>query len=222
MHHLHICYINWCAFKVKNNQYYLEGTLALLDYPGEWVYQQDTKMLHVCSNCYHLFALSLFLSPFICSIFHIFHNLGKRVYQQDVVIPMVSALIPIVISLAPGDSSTRHNRPMRGAQPSWKNCRLWSGHHWLGKRDFGQPDLLLVKCDGTRRPADRIGLHWLQVPIVVSPDAFQRLPSSCNTIGCRASRNCSQLHISWSRGPCPWDCWSMPRLPTTGGRLSSS
>ena len=194
-----------------------------------------------------MFALSPFLSPFICSLLHIFHNLGNRVYQQGMFIPMVSVLILIaikaivislahrctiflchlvgrliIISLAPGDSSIRHNRPMRGAQPSWKNCRLWSGHHWLGKRDFGQPDLLLVKCDGTRGPADRIGFHWLQVPIVVSPDAFQRLHSSCNKIGCRASRNCSQLHISWSRGPCPWDCWSMPCLPTTGGGLSSS
>ena len=44
---------------MKKNQYYLEGSLALLDQPGEWVYQPGTKMLHVCSN-------SLILHLFIC------------------------------------------------------------------------------------------------------------------------------------------------------------
>ena len=72
MHHLHICYINWCAFKVKNNQYYLEGALALLDYPGEWVYQQDTKMLHVCLHCHH-FCHHLFAAFSIS-----FTTLGKE------------------------------------------------------------------------------------------------------------------------------------------------
>ena len=41
--------------------------------------------------------------------------------------------IIIIVFLVPGDSANEFYCNLRRAKPSWKNCRLWTRHHWLWK-----------------------------------------------------------------------------------------
>ena len=86
---------------MKNNQYYLEGTLALLDHPGEWVYQQDTKMLHVCLHCHH-FCHHLFAAFSIS-----FTTLGKEFTSRTWSFPSSSSSFSLHQVIPPSDTTGR-------------------------------------------------------------------------------------------------------------------